>query len=474
MSVALLTDGGDDREASEGLPQISVADLEKGVEGRFFKWKPQEAQIHFVGPSHTPDAKALRDILFVHGVPYTWDDRAEDYDGDIVFATADGQHKGELATVGNVCAALGILPSVDPATTINKEYDLVIVGAGPAGMSAAVSANEMNLRTLLMEEKQPGGQAVLATNVIRNYLGFPRGLTGAKFLKVAAAHVRSCAQVDVCLHMSATSLTPDGKRYTIGVVCGDGVKLVSAGMAILACGSKAGLVVTEDADVASERELYNELHHGPDSVTGSLAKESNKRVVIIGAGNTAADAAIKLKDAQCHSVKLLTDEIKMNREHRNKLRDDIIHNVKVTGFTGVAGTGISKVHYRRDGRSQDETPLEVDSVYVLAGGQPNTGWLKEMHPLRNKGILTDRYLRDDPKLIFETSMPGVFAVGDVRVNSQRRVGQAVGQGVAAVAAIMSYLDAAGSDWKQILADPDSRAYQDREAADAHQTPRDSP
>jgi thioredoxin reductase (NADPH) len=416
----------------------------------------------------------LRDILFVHGVPYTWHDRAESDDQDITFETTDGQHKGELATVGNVCAALDILSSVDPATTIGQEYDLVIVGAGPAGMSAAVSANEMNLHTLLMEEKQPGGQAVLATNVIRNYLGFPRGLTGAKFLKVAAAHVKSCDQVDVCLHMSATSLTPTPvrRRYTIGVACADGVESVSAGMVILACGSKAGLVVAEDADVASERRLYNELHHGPGSVTGSLTKEHGKRVVIIGAGNTAADAAIKLKAAHCQ-VTLLTDKIEMNPESRNTLGSSITQKVKVTGFTGVVGTGISQVHYRRDGCSQDETPLDVDSVYILAGGRPNTEWLDGEHPLRKNGILTDRYLGEDPKLIFETSMPGVFAVGDVRVNSQRRVGQAVGQGVAAVAAIMSYLDAAGSDWKEILTDSNSRAYQDREAADAHQTPEDS-
>ncbi|WP_330294058.1 NAD(P)/FAD-dependent oxidoreductase [Streptomyces sp. NBC_00576] len=463
----LLTDNGDDREAFEGLPQIHVSDLEKGIEGRFFKWHPRDSEISLVGPSNTPDAEVLRDILFVHGVPYTWDDRAEGCNRNIRFTTTDGQHKDELATVGNICAALNILPVEDDATIGSLHYDLVIVGAGPAGMSAAVSANEINLKTLLMEEKQPGGQALLATNVIRNYLGFPRGLTGAKFLKAAAGHVRSCVHVDVCLHMSATSLTPNGKRYTIGVACADGVTSVSAGMVILACGSKAGLVVAEDSGVASERELYNELHHGPDSVSGSLAEEHNKRVVIIGSGNTAADAAIKLKAAECHSVKLLTDKIKMRNEYSKILGDNIIDHVKVTGFTGVAGTGISKVHYRRDGHSEDETPMEVDSVYVLTGGHPNTGWLKGEHPLRKNGILTDRYLSDDPKLIFETSLPGVFAVGDVRVNSQRRVGQAVGQGVAAVAAIWNYLDAAGNDWKEILVDSHSQAYQDREAADTH-------
>lgn len=464
VSVALLSDDGDDHEASGGLPLIPLHDLEKAVEERFFKWQPLEPEINFEGPSGTDEAVALRDILFVHGVRYTWNKRTDENDKRITFAKPGRDPKDELATIGNVCAALEILPAVDE---VKPRYDLVIVGAGPAGMSAAVSADEMNLQTLLMETEQPGGQAVVATNVIRNYLGFPQGLTGAKFLKVSAAHVKRCAYVDVSHHMRAISLEKEGKgsrRYKIDVECGNGSTSVSAGMVILACGSKASSVVAEGDDRDSERYLHAEIHHGAASVQGSLAHERDKRVVVIGAGNTAADAAAKLLDAPCASLTLLAHKIDMREDTQTRLRGrgaKIFGEVKVTGFTGVAGEGVSKVHYRGIRDSEDAPPIDVNSVYDLTGGHPNIDWINGLDPRRDKrGILTDRYLGEDSKLIFETSLPGVFAVGDVRVNSQRRVGQAVGQGVAAVAAIRSYL---ASDWREIL-DPASKAYQDRAAA----------
>ncbi|MFD5234336.1 NAD(P)/FAD-dependent oxidoreductase [Streptomyces qaidamensis] len=462
--MALLSDDGDDHEASGGLPLIPLNDLEKAVEERFFKWQPLEPEISFVGPSGTDEAVALRGILFVHGVRYAWNKRTDDNDKRITFAKPGMNPKDELATIGNVCAALKILPAVDQ---VKQRYDLVIVGAGPAGMSAAVSADEMNLQTLLMETEQPGGQAAVATNVIRNYLGFPQGLTGAKFLKVSAAHVKSCPCVDVSHHMRAISLEPEGRRYKIDVECGNGSTSVSAGMVILACGSKASWIVAEDYDRDSERYLYAEIHHGAASVYGSLAHERDKRVVVIGAGNTAADAADKLLDAGCGQLTLLAHEIEMREDSEIRLRDrgaKIIDEVNVTGFTGVAGEGVSQVRYRKVGDSQDAPAIDVDSVYDLTGGHPNIDWIKGLHPERDnkRGILTDRYLSEepDPKLIFETSLPGVFAVGDVRVNSQRRVGQAVGQGVAAVAAIRGYL---ASNWRAVL-DPESKAYQDRAAS----------
>jgi thioredoxin reductase (NADPH) len=460
VSVALLSDGGDDCEGPEGLPQISVSDLEKGMEGLFFEWRPLEPDISFTGPSGTRDAEVLRDILLVHGLPYTWDDEDQN---DIRFSTTDEQHKNALATVGEVCAALDILPNVMPHA--NFPYDLVIVGAGPAGMSAAVSANEIKLRTLLIEKEQPGGQAVLATNVIRNYLGFPQGLTGAKFLKVAAAHVKSCDHVDVCSRMRVTSLTQVGKRYKLDVECGNGVSEVFAGMVILACGSEADFVIAEGSEgAASETELYNELHHGPGSVSGSLEEEQGNRVVIIGAGNTAADAAIKLKEAGCDSLKLIAPKNEMSDGAKRALDRDLIIPAKVTKFIGEVGVGISKVYYRRDGESEDEF-IDTDSVYVFAGGHPNTGWLKDEKPTRDKqGIWTDRYLTEYPKLVFETDLPGVFAIGDVRINSQRRVGQAVGQGVAAIAAIRSYLNTV-DNWRDILTNCQSQAFKDKDSAD---------
>lgn len=462
--VALLSDTDHDSDATDGMPRIPIADLEAGMERLFFDWQPSETEITFIGDPQTDQAKMLRDILFVHGIRYTWNAADWEY---IEYSTPS--EKGQ-ATVGSVCAALEIIPAANHSEIKNRKYDLVIVGAGPAGMSAAVSADSIGLRTLLIEENQPGGRAMAAMNVIRNYLGFPQGLTGAKFLKVAAEHVRSCSHVDVCSHMSATSLTPDGDfRYTIGVSCGNQITEVSAGMVLLACGLRFHTVIGEGGDRDSESRLGSAIHRGPWGLTP--ATEEGKRVVIVGAGEAAADAATQFKDAGCASVTLIGLEDKMSRASRGRLHSkeiDVFTPARVVKFIGEAQ--IEKVVYQMEGASGPEEPIEVDSVYDLSGGKPNTDWL-ETGPQQEKGfILTDRYLSEIPKLIFETSLSGVFAAGDVRINSQQRVGQAVGQGVAAVAAMQVYLRGAGDDWDKILVDSKSQAYQDMEASRVQKTP----
>ncbi|MFE4304751.1 FAD-dependent oxidoreductase [Streptomyces sp. NPDC056891] len=463
--VALLSDEDHDSDATDGMRRIPVSDLEAEVERLFFDWQPPEAEITFIGAPGTKQAMMLRDILFVHGIRYTWHSSTSE---DIGHETPS--EKGQ-STVGSVCAALKIIPATDHITIKKQKYDLVIVGAGPAGMSAAVSADSIGLRTLLIEDNQPGGRAVAAMNVIKNYLGFPLGLTGAKFLKVAAEHVRGCSHVHMSPHMRATSLTSeDDFRYTIGVSCGNQITEVSAGMVLLACGRRFHNVIDGDGR-DSESRLGSTIHRGPWGITP--ADEEGKRVVIVGAGEAAADAATLFKDAGSAWVTVIGLEDAMHPASRRRLDDregiDVFTPARVVKFIGE--TQIEGVSYQMEGAADPEEPIEVNSVYDLSGGKPNSQWLRDDHPKKEKDfILTDRYLSETPKLIFETSLPGVFAAGDVRVSSQQRVGQAVGQGVAAVAAMQAYLRAAGDNWKKILVDEDSQAYQDIEASHAHQSP----
>ncbi|MFJ3921663.1 FAD-dependent oxidoreductase [Streptomyces sp. NPDC090022] len=463
--VALLSDDDHDSDATDGMRRIPVSDLEAEVERLFFDWQPPEAEITFIGAPGTKQAMMLRDILFVHGIRYTWHSSTSE---DIGHETPS--EKGQ-STVGSVCAALNIIPSTDHTIIRNRKYDLVIVGAGPAGMSAAVSADSIGLRTLLIEDNQPGGRAVAAMNVIRNYLGFPLGLTGAKFLKVAAEHVRGCSHVHMSPHMRATSLTSDGDfRYTIGVSCGNQITEVSAGMVLLACGRRFHHVIEDGDDRDSESRLGSAIHRGPWGITP--AAEEDKRVVIVGAGEAAADAATLFKDAGSTWVTVIGLKDAMHPASRRRLDDtdgiDVFTPARVVKFIGE--TQIEEVSYQMEGATDPEESIEVNSVYDLSGGKPNTQWLGDQPKKEKDFILTDRYLSETPKLIFETSLPGVFAAGDVRVSSQQRVGQAVGQGVAAVAAMQAYLRAAGDNWKKILVDEDSQAYQDIDASHAHQSP----
>jgi thioredoxin reductase (NADPH) len=439
----------------------SEGNFERRLEQSFFNWNPAHERLRLVGPHETVRAIRLRWFLLHHGIPYEWTPKE---DGpDITASVRLGKEFNP--TVSNLYIELGLIKT--PARS-DRQYDLVVVGAGPAGMSAAISASaNAGLSTLVIGGEHPGGNAVMSINLIENYLGFPGGVTGTKLLKLAIAQAARL-KVDIRPNWTATRLRRDpvhSRRYLIDVNTGNGGAVASAAMVLLACGRQPESIFTDPSSPEALKEQQftasGEVQYGMEKCD---AATTTGNVVIIGGGDSAGQAALLLNACGVESVTVAAKEVNMSYHlqaalHRTRgieLKDPPL---TVNKFIDDARHRLTHVQLS----SGEE--IQADKVFVLAGGKPSTDWLnfeEESEPVDNfvsiqldKGsIRTDAYLDPKGELMFATNAPGVFAAGDVRINSHGRVGQAVGQGVAAVASMERYLK---DTWQEILKDEESQA-----------------
>ncbi|MFJ9099516.1 NAD(P)/FAD-dependent oxidoreductase [Streptomyces sp. NPDC102405] len=429
--------------------------FEREVERLFFRWNPSYPQITFTGDSTTCDALRLRRFLLLNGTSYVWNHTGE------TLVMASNRDRVVDPGIGDLCDALQIFPP--PKRKLHEHrYDLVVVGAGPAGLSAAVSAAANGLSTLVIEAQQPGGCAVTSINLIRNYLGFPAGISGTRLIKLAVEQVKHLG-IDLCPTVTANALQRSGDgRFIIAVEGTEATRQVYGGMVLLACGQDSRRLFPENKIELSKQEQF--IRMGSVQYNAEKAdalREMSGPIVIIGGGESAGRAALLFKE--CGAVPtLIAREVKMNsalRRELNKERVAIKPGDEILGFDGedqLRGVRVAL------GETVEVIPAKM--VYVMMGGKPNTAWLNDAEStvsIQFKGeyVRTDAHCSPET-LPFETSERGVFAVGDMRVNAQRRVGQAVGQGVAAVASMEQYLNT-GDRWRAVLQDPDSPALKDR-------------
>jgi len=453
-----------DTFASAGDSLFSSPREERGfecaMERLFFKWTPSESacEVALTGKSNTDQAMRLRWFLFLQGIAYSWHEanidgidatpKRDGKDGDLIKGTA----------IADLYIALGIIPDARNAFG-ERLYDLVVVGAGPAGLSAAVSAADNGLSTLVIESARPGGSAVSSINSIKNYLGFPGGVTGTKLIKLAMEQARQLA-VDIVPTVEAKllKLDPDRPlRYLIEVSSRNGGPAqVSAGMVLLACGTTHRPLFPNELSQEATREKplrdTGKIQYGMQSCDAIGVPKND--VVIIGGGDTAGQAARLFKRSGSTSVRLITKKTEMSRRLRKLLQQEEITITKAEVIDLVdegAQVGVKL-------KGSKEKFISADKVFVLTGGDPHVKWIADS-PVDIKldgksskpgAIKTDIHLhRRRKELPFATSAEGVFAVGDVRIHSRRRVGQAVGQGVAATASMEQYLDYKDR-WKQVL------------------------
>ncbi|MET9374922.1 NAD(P)/FAD-dependent oxidoreductase [Streptomyces sp. NPDC002992] len=415
------------------------------VEDLYHAWSPADFEVAFERKGGYPSAH-VRKFLLQEGISYRWDDTPDPGGDPHLTAKLRGGDMSFPATLGELTWRLVMGEKDRPRP--DRRYDLVIVGAGPAGMAAAVSAGMAGLRTVVIECERPGGNAALSINRIENYLGFPGGVTGTKLAKLAVEQVLDLEAVELCPTVQATGIETDDHRYRIHVTGANGLSDVSAGMVLIACG-QTPLRVEKEVD--GQRA---ELHPvGSDVVRYVMEAHDaidahNMDIVIIGGGDTAGQAALLYDKAGCNSVKLVATKFKMGGKLREVLRERISAEDRWSVVDILPKGSRAEVKVLRDGSLPGaEESHFADRVHVLIGGTPNTMWLrkkeKDGKPFvemdERNYIKTDNYVRN-PKFPFMTSRPGIFAVGDVRVHAKRRVAQAVGQGVAAVAAMEEWLD----------------------------------
>ena len=391
-----------------------------------------------------PRGHEIRDFLTRNQVPYTWLDPGEDEGrrlAESLDSPADPSEPAVLLadgrvlrnpTVRELAEAVGL--STHAALPF---YDLVIVGAGPAGLAAAVYGSSEGLKTLLIEREAPGGQAG-TTSRIENYLGFPSGLTGADLARRALAQARRFGTEIVSSHEASTIRREDPYRT---VVLDDGTE-VSCQAVVIASG-----VSYRQLDVPGARELAGAgVYYGAATTEAVLYRDVV--VGVIGGGNSAGQAAVHLS-RYASRVHLLVRGPGLESTMSAYLIEQVgeLENVEVHTLCRVRELH-GRDHLERAVFEAPEGKLELplSAVFVFIGQQPRTAWLEGVVACDDRGfVLTGSDVADghgwsldrEPGLL-ESSLPGVFAAGDVRHRSIKRIASAVGEGAMAVQLVHEY------------------------------------
>ena len=320
-----------------------------------------------------------------------------------------------------------------------RVFDLLVVGAGPAGLSAAVYASSEGLDVVVVDSGGIGGQA-RSSSLIRNYLGFAKGVSGARLAEQAYEQAAMFGTSFIFLH-HATALARSGDAFSLSL---DDGRTVNARSVILATGaSYRRLGIPELEDLTGAGVFYG----GPVSEAPSL---TDKDVYVVGGGNSAGQAAMHLsRYARRVTLVVRGDSLEAGMSHYLVRAVRAAPKVEVRTGTTVAGGGGEGRLQRltlRGPAGQDET-VQADALFVLIGARPLTEWLPpEISTDRHGFLLTgddagDAWpLRRRP-LPQETSLPGVFAAGDARHGSVKRVAAGVGEGASAVQAVHRVLAA---------------------------------
>ncbi|MFG1960274.1 FAD-dependent oxidoreductase [Nonomuraea sp. NPDC049028] len=387
-----------------------------------------------IGSRYSADCKRLREFAARNRVPHRWIDLEEDEEANALLRelripAADtpvviwrGDKVLRSPTVAELAKAIG-LPAPVPGDGV---CDLVIVGAGPAGLAAAVYGASEGLTTVVLDAVATGGQASTSSR-IENYLGFPSGISGAELAERAVIQARKFGAA-LTVPAEATGLQPDDGFYSVLVEDGNTIK---GHALIIATGARY-----RKLDVP-ELEKYEGSGVYYAATPFELRMCSDSPVVIVGGGNSAGQAALYLaRNASSVRVLVRGDDVRASMSHY--LADEldrtpgieIMLNTEVRQLIGDGTLTGVRVHNRRTGKSLE---IATRAMFVFIGADPHTKWLEGAVPLDDRGfVITGQRTTWNALLPLETDHMGVFAVGDVRSGSVKRVASAVGEGAMAV------------------------------------------
>lgn len=319
----------------------------------------------------------------------------------------------------------------------SREFDVTVVGAGPSGLAAAVYASSEGLRTLVIERESIGGQAGSSSR-IRNYLGFQRGITGADLAQRAQqqAWVFGTNFVQMC---QALRIRTDGDRLYVSH--SNGIE-IPTGVVVLAMGvsyQRLGIQALED--LTGVGVFYGASASEAERFTG-------REVFVVGGGNSAGQAAVHLA-RHAKQVTILVRRDTLAETMSRYLIDEIEGqgNISVRYRTQIAdGTGngeLESLTLTNSATGETQT-VPADAVFVLIGARPHTDWLpteieRDRFGFVVTGTASSDWTLERQPFMFESSMPGVFAVGDVRSGSVKRVASAAGEGSVAIQQVHQYL-----------------------------------
>ena len=329
---------------------------------------------------------------------------------------------------------LGMVGPIDP----NRVYDVAIVGAGPAGLAAAVYAGSEGLSALVLDCRAFGGQAGASAR-IENYLGFPTGISGIALMARAYNQAQKFG-VEMAIPDEATSLQRPANSSPF-VLSLSNNECARARSVVIASGVRYRRLAVKNLEAFES----SSVHYWVSPLEAKLC--SGQEVALVGAGNSAGQAVVYLA-SQVAKVWLIVRGADLKANMSSYLVDRIagLTNVEVlvrTQITGLEGAdGMLEAVRWRQGSSGEEVRHPIRHVFLFIGADPNTDWLGGSGvALDTKGfVLTGMEVGGNRRLL-ETSCPGVFAIGDVRSGSVKRVAASVGEGAQVVAALHGFLAA---------------------------------
>ncbi len=436
---------------SQVMGDVRVSDtiLEAFLARRVLLMSSAADTLQIVGSEFSPESMALREYAARNGLPHRWIDA--DVQADVATLLAGlGVTVADLpiavipqgvlrrATPGELASRLGLTVDSIP----ERCFDIVVVGAGPAGLAASVYAASEGLRTLTVDSVAAGGQAATSSR-IENYLGFPTGISGGDLTNRAVVQAQKFGAV-LTSPCAVTRL--EERAGHLVAVLGDGTEVAGRAMVAATGAHYRRLPVAGLARYESVGVYYAATELEARACSGSP-------VVVVGGGNSAGQAAMFL--AQSGSDVSVVVRRDLSATMSNYLVERIHNHPRVQVFSGSTVTALDgeptlervTVTCAADG---EEHVLSCTALFSFIGATPNSEWLENVATDDDGFVLTDRSLvaanlgkhwrtlKRRP-LPYETNRPGLFAVGDLRSGSTKRVAAAVGEGSAAIRSVHEHL-----------------------------------
>jgi thioredoxin reductase (NADPH) len=402
--------------------------------------------LRVIGSRYSPDTFRIRDFLAKNLVLFTWTDLEANPDVDQLlkhFGVTEAEtpivvcpeHMLRNPSNRELAEAAGIRKPLERTV-----YDLAVVGAGPAGLAAAVYGASEGLNTVVLERTAPGGQAGSSMR-IENYLGFPTGLTGRELTERAVLQANKFGAV-LTVGTPVTGVTFNGVYSVIGL---DGGESLVAKCLLVATGADYRRLEVEGCERFEGSGVFY-------SATPNEAQQCRgANVAVVGGGNSAGQAAVFLA-SQARQVFILIRGDDLNKQMSSYLarRIEQTPNIDVllnTSVERMIGDGHLATIEVVDRKTSERRTLEIAALFSFIGAVPRTEWLPKDVETDARGFvrtgptvgkLSEGLTRREPFLL-ETSRRGVFAAGDVRANSVKRVASAVGEGSMAIQFVHEYL-----------------------------------
>ncbi|MBD1383887.1 FAD-dependent oxidoreductase [Mucilaginibacter rigui] len=425
-----------------------LTDLLEDWQGHY---RPDFRGIKVIGYQYSPKSHDIKEFLSGYLVPYLWlDANTEEAKKAIKLNNLDARDLPAIIFADGTLLKTPAVKDIAAKIGLNQEaknelYDVVIIGAGPAGLAASVYGSSEGLKTLLIEKKAPGGQAGTSSR-IENYLGFPAGLSGADLTRRAITQSARFG-TDFLSPQAVTEIKLKDNYKTL--LLDDGNEVITKAV-VITTGVDYRQLNTTGIDKFTGAGIY----YGAAMTEAASCKD--KHVYVVGGGNSAGQAAMYLSKF-AKEVFILIRKESLAETMSSYLIDQLgtQSNIKLmpcSEITEAIGDTNLQQLVIQDLNTKESKTVEADALYIFIGAKPYTDWLCKDIITNNKGFIeTGRDLNlcsdfekvwkanRDPYLL-ETSCPGIFAAGDVRAGAMNRVASAVGEGSMAISFVHKYLN----------------------------------